>query len=401
MRRLAWLALAFLLAACQPQQQPAPPSAFVDGGDLLWVRPVVDATAPELAARAGMAFSPEDGFRVNGYVVPADYRLPAGGSYTIQVQRAISVSLRLGEEQKNVRSTARTVADLLAEQGLTLFVSDYISPPPSTPLTDGLVITYRPARAYTIRVDGVDVAVKASAQTVGQVLVSAGIPLLGLDYSLPGELESPPPDGQIRVVRVSESVLTEQNPIPYTVRYEYSTDLPIDSQTILKVGVPGLAMSRVRVRYEDGAEVARVTEAEALVRPPVEQVVGRGTKVEIKTLEVPGGQVQYWQAVSMYATSYSPCRLGVPGLCSTGTASGLSLRRGVVAMSRAWYNAYVGTQVYIPGYGVAVVGDVGGGFPDGRAWIDLGYGDDDWQNWSGWVTVYFLAPAPASVPAFP
>jgi hypothetical protein len=42
---------------------------------------------------------------------------------------------------------------------------------------------------------------------------------------------------------------------------------------------------------------------------------------------------------------------------------------------------------------------VGGGFPDGRLWIDLGYSDEDWQNWGGMVTVYFLAPAPATIPA--
>jgi 3D (Asp-Asp-Asp) domain-containing protein len=66
---------------------------------------------------------------------------------------------------------------------------------------------------------------------------------------------------------------------------------------------------------------------------------------------------------------------------------------------RSLFNQLSGSQVYIPGYGVAVIGDVGGGFPDGRAWIDLGYSDDDYQSWSGMVTVYFLAPAPATIPA--
>jgi hypothetical protein len=68
-------------------------------------------------------------------------------------------------------------------------------------------------------------------------------------------------------------------------------------------------------------------------------------------------------------------------------------------MTRDLYNQLSGSQVYIPGYGIAVIADVGGGFPDGRLWIDLGYGDDDFQGWSGMVMVYFLAPAPASIPA--
>jgi hypothetical protein len=40
---------------------------------------------------------------------------------------------------------------------------------------------------------------------------------------------------------------------------------------------------------------------------------------------------------------------------------------------------------------------VGGGFPDGRLWIDLAYSDDDWVAWHGYVTVYFLTPVPANI----
>ena len=135
------------------------------------------------------------------------------------------------------------------------------------------------------------------------------------------------------------------------------------------------------------------------MQPPQDRLSGRGTKVTLQA--VPGREdLQFWRAISMYATSYSPCRLGIPNYCNTGTAGGLSLRRGVVAMTRAWFNQLRGTQVYVPGYGVGVVGDIGGGFPDGRAWIDLGYSDADYQTWSGWVTVYFLAPAPDVVPYF-
>ena len=55
-----------------------------------------------------------------------------------------------------------------------------------------------------------------------------------------------------------------------------------------------------------------------------------------------------------------------------------------------------GQRLYIPGYGYASVEDACGGCV-GKPWIDLGYSDDDYQQWGGWVTVYFLAPAPANV----
>jgi hypothetical protein len=42
---------------------------------------------------------------------------------------------------------------------------------------------------------------------------------------------------------------------------------------------------------------------------------------------------------------------------------------------------------------VATIADIGGGLL-GRAWIDLGYGDQDYVRWARNVTVYFLWPPP-------
>ena len=56
-----------------------------------------------------------------------------------------------------------------------------------------------------------------------------------------------------------------------------------------------------------------------------------------------------------------------------------------------------GLQLYIPGYGTATIEDVCGGCV-GKPWVDLGYSDSDYQDWGQWVTVYFLAPAPANIP---
>lgn len=402
MRRLAWLALAFLLLACQPQARTQESiSVFLLDGETLYTLQAGSDTPASLAARAGAVveiFSPADRFLLNGNVVPADIPLPTGHSYTLQIIRAVNVTLRTPEGETNFQTAAPTLGQALAEQGFNLYAADFLAPPPETPLTANITATYRPAREYVIRVDGDSITVKSPAETVGQVLVSARIPLLGLDYSIPAESAPAPTDGVIEIVRVHESLSVTQIPIPFSTRYEYSPEIPLGSENLIQVGEPGLKVSTVRIRYENGVEVSRVTEAESVARLPKEQVMGRGTQVTVQTLEVPGGQIQYWRAVQMWATSYSPCRSGISG-CSYGTASGLPVQRGVVAMTRSLFNALRGTQVYVPGYGVATIGDVGGGFPDGRLWIDLAYSDDDWQNWSGWVTVYFLAPAPAYIPA--
>lgn len=152
------------------------------------------------------------------------------------------------------------------------------------------------------------------------------------------------------------------------------------------------------MRSEDGVEVSRQTEGETVVRPAEDRVLGYGTKLVPRTITVDGQTITYWRALRLYATSYSPCRsAGVPGKCYTGTSSGLPVKRGVVAMIYSWYLLFGGQSLYIPGYGYATVGDVGGGYPKGNHyWIDLGWTDEEYQPMEGWMTVYFLLPAQAN-----
>ena len=228
--------------------------------------------------------------------------------------------------------------------------------------------------------------------------------LEGLDYSLPAESETLPADGQVRVVRVSESLQLIQKSIPFETETVSSPDVAVGQQEIAQPGQEGLAIARTRIRYEDGQEVSRTVEDESVVRPPQTRIVNTGTKIVVTTATVGGENLEYWLAYKMYATIYSPCNSGTGG-CSYGTASGLRAGRGVVAVDPSMYSYLQGQRVYIPGYGYAVIGDVGGGYIIENSigvsryrWIDLGFNDNNIVDMSGWLTVYFLAPAPASIP---
>jgi uncharacterized protein YabE (DUF348 family) len=395
MKRFVWLLLSFLLISCQPPN--AKTTIYLLDRDKLLIRQSDSTTTAAILARAGVTLSPADKIHFNGVDLPADFSLPSGGPYTLQIRRAHTLTLVTPDGQTSFQTTAANVGQALAGTGLHLYAADAIEPALETPVKADITVTYRPARELVVSADGQTVTVKSSALTVGQALASAGVPLLGLDKSLPAESDPLPADGQVKIIRVSEVVSLVEKSIPFAKKFEYSADLAVGAQKVLQAGEPGLMVSRVRVRYENDVEVERVTEAETLVRQPKDSVVSLGTQVTVQTLDVPGGQIQYWRAVQIYATSYSPCRSGT-SKCSSGTASGIPVKHGVVAMTRGLYNQLAGSQVYVPGYGVGVIGDVGGGFPDGRLWIDLGYSDEDWQNWGGMVTVYFLAPAPASIP---
>jgi 3D (Asp-Asp-Asp) domain-containing protein len=234
--------------------------------------------------------------------------------------------------------------------------------------------------------------VQSAGETVGEVLIDAGISVSGMDYTIP-ELEAPvPADGQVRVVHVEEDVLVELEPLPFETAYQPLETLELDQLQVQNVGTYGVQAERVRIRYEDGEEVDRSVEEAVTVVEPEPRVIGYGTKIVVRTLNTGSGTIEYWRAVPVYATSYSPCRLGVDR-CGFTTAAGTSVDRGTIGVIRSWFNQMRGWPVYVPGYGPGSIQDIGAGFSD-RDWIDLGFTDEEYEAWHDWTTLYFLTPVP-------
>lgn len=351
--------------------------------------------AGNLLSAAGVALYPGDQVWIDGVLSSPAERLAAGRAHSLQVRRAVSVQVRGAAGVSTLTTTSATLASALAEAGVTIQAADVISPALELSPAAAPVVDYHPARPVTITSQAGEVRLQTAALRVGQALQQAGLAAQYLDYTDPPLDAALPADGQIRLVRVSESVQVEQTPLPFQTTYQSDAAQPLDSQQIVEVGAYGVQARRVRTRYEDGVEVRRVVEAEWLAQPPVDRVVSVGTLVTPLTADTADGTITYWRSVQMFATSYSPCRLGIPNYCNSVTASGRALAKGVVALTRPMYSWLAGRQVYIPGYGFAVVADIGAGV-GGQAWIDLGYSDADWVSWSRTVTVYFLWPPPAN-----
>jgi 3D (Asp-Asp-Asp) domain-containing protein len=225
-------------------------------------------------------------------------------------------------------------------------------------------------------------------------LATAGIGLAGFDYirSAPEQIQS---GDVIEVVRVSEIFLLEEEPIPFETAYQADAAMELDTQVVVSTGTPGLLRRRIRVRSENGQETGREVESEWVARVAVNQVIAYGTAVQIRTLDTPEGPVEYWRMVRMHVVSYTPSSSGKsPGEPGYGvTASGLPAGKGVAAVDPQVVPFR--SRIYVPGYGVAIAGDTGGGVR-GRL-IDLGYADDEYVHWSRAEDVYFLTPVPENI----
>ena len=405
LRPLAWGLVALgealvLLWALRPAR-PLPPATALPKAPEVWVwdggrlRAVpATATIPaNLLARLGVRLYPGDRVRCDGRVVAAAEPRAWRAGQTLQVERAAVVHLYAPRDERRVSTTAATLGEAAWDAGMRWRPTDAWAPASTTPIAWGHAARLQRARRVRVTTPQGELAFWARADTVGEALVQGGLAVEGLDRTDPSpEAPLPEDESPVKVTRVREEILLEQRPLAFEVRYQPVPDLEIDHLQTVQEGALGLEVRRVRVRYENGREVSRQAEASWVARKPRDRIIGYGTKIVIRTLDTPDGPIRYWRAVRVYATSYSPCRLGVD-YCNDITASGLPLHKGVVGVKRAWFYAMSGQRIYVPGYGIGVIGDTGGGLPD-RHWVDLGYDDDNYVSWHQWVTMYFLAPPP-------
>lgn len=394
MKILRWLALTVLLflLACQPQASAT--VTLVDGNKILAFK-TNERLPAAIFEQAGMNLAADDAVIFNGLPVAQDQPLDFTSSNTLQVRRAVKLTIISAAGTQTILTAAATVGQALSQAGIVLYGVDQFDPPADTPIGGPLTVKYTPSRELTVSLAGGQMNIRSAAPTVGEALAEGGIPLTGLDISQPTESEALPANGQVIVKRISEALVLSEKSIPFNSAFVSSDSVELDHQDILQPGQPGLSVSRVRIKYMDGQELSRQTESETVVRPPQDRVIGFGTKVVVHAGTVDGVQIQYWRAVQMYATSYSPCRSG-PSACITSTSSGKTVQKGIVAVKYSWFLAMEGQALYIPGYGFATIADVCGGCV-GKPWVDLGYSDSDYQGWGQWVTVYFLAPVPPNI----
>jgi uncharacterized protein YabE (DUF348 family) len=360
-------------------------------------------TVEDILVEARVSLGPHDEVEVEGELVPAGR--PAGHSRRslaaapepvhVIVHRAVPFTLHEDGQTTALHTTAATVGEALRRTGLTLYLADGVEPGLGERVSAGMDVRIDRSVPVVVQVDGRTLRTRTHRERVDEVLADLKVVLTGQDYTTP-TLDAPlGDDAAIRVIRVSERFQIEQEPIPFESAWQPDSDLEIDYQRLLQEGARGILERRIRLRYEDGHEVARTVENEYVAVPPTTKLMGYGTKIVIRTLSTPSGSAEYWRVIRMLATSYSASTAGTPrskpwyGYTRTGE----KMRFGIVAVDPRVVD--LRTNVYVDGYGVGYAGDTGGAIKGRR--IDLGYDDDNLVLWYRWVDVYLLTPVPDQV----
>ena len=246
----------------------------------------------------------------------------------------------------------------------------------------------------TLRWQGVSRAFATGARTVEEFFVEQRIGLGPLDRVSVALEAAIQPGMEIALIRVARDFENRDAAVPASTVLFSDPNLALDRQELRVKGQNGLRRFRTRLIRYDGAVEARSAPESWLVRPSVSTSFAFGRKITKSAWQTPEGEtIEYWRKTRMYVTSYSAARAGTPvdapwyGL----TFSGEPMRNGIIAADLDVMP--LGTRLYVPGYGIGDVLDTGGGLHGLH--IDLGYADEDYVPWHGWVDVYWLWPPPS------
>jgi uncharacterized protein YabE (DUF348 family)/3D (Asp-Asp-Asp) domain-containing protein len=307
----------------------------------------------------------------------------------IELKRAVEVVIVDDGTVQTLQTTADTVGDALTEAGITLFEADTLAPAATTPLSAGLQVQITRAVPLSIIADGQTLTTRALGGTLADALGQVGVTLDALDYSIPSADLPVQPGLVVRVIRVTEEMVTADETIPFEVIYQADSSRELDQVAVVQAGQTGTLRGYTRVRYENGVEVSHTPDRAEVIAEAVNQIVVYGTNVVIRVVDTPEGPREYWRVMRLYATSYHPAALGGDNV----TATGRILTKGIVGIDPTIIP--YGTQMYVPGYGLALAADTG--IRRRKLWIDLGYDDENWVSWSRYIDVYILTPVPPEI----
>lgn len=298
------------------------------------------------------------------------------------------------------KTMLNTVQETLEQNNIDVNACDYINVPLETCLQRKKLNEIYIKRAVPVYVtaDGKQTEILTYKDTVAEMLEDSPIKIDALDRLEGAALQDGiKKDMSIRIVRVSENVVSEEEAIPFTVHKKANSRLDKGIEKIVQPGEEGIREKKYKVVTENGIEVSRQLLTEAILKNPINMIMEYGTILNHKTTR--GDAVRYSKVIEMKATAYTASFKDTgkaPGHPQFGiTKTGIKAKKGIIAVDPKVIPLY--TKVYVeilgktPDYGYALAADVGSAIKGNK--IDLYYDTQEFVDRFGVqkVKVYILS----------
>jgi uncharacterized protein YabE (DUF348 family) len=197
---------------------------------------------------------------------------------TIAVDYAKPVSLTVDGVASEQVVFDQTVGDALTSLGVVAPEGSFVSAKSSADVPrKGMTLVVSTPKTVTVVADGQKKTLTTTEPTVADVLAEAGVTLDADDEIKPGTDAFVAPDDKLRIVRIEKVDKTETVKIEHDTTIEDDPDAMVGETEVIKDGKNGKNREQVTLVYADGKLRERIVNATEPVSAPVTEVVSRGT----------------------------------------------------------------------------------------------------------------------------
>lgn len=299
-----------------------------------------------------------------------------GVSLFFALQKPVTIAVD-GKVVKSGVFFTSTVDGVLKKEAIALGKYDRVQPSLNSKVKKNTRVVV--IRAFPVKViaDGITKEIITAPISIKEAIHLAGFELGEKDIVKTIPVAKTVSDQEIELIRVTESEISIEEPIPRGVERTTDNSLERGLTKTVSSGKDGLAKNTIRITYHNGQEVKReVVNSETLVEPK-NRVVAMGTITAVSR----GNQLMnFREARYMETSAYT--------YTGNRTATGKHPEVGMVAVDPGVIP--MGSRLYIEGYGYGRAADTGGSIKGNR--LDL-FMEDRSQclNWGRrTVKVYLL-----------
>ncbi len=363
-----------------------------------------ETVAEKIVADAGIQLSEDDKLILDGFKPGEDSR--------IVIYRASLVTFVHTNGKTLKTMFAGTVAELIESQGVTLSDGIFSSVNVNAVVTNNLLVEIISAYDILINVDGEKKSVKTTAKTVGELLKEQGIVLDEDDEVLPTTDTVLSNDLTVDILRVEYVTREADESVPFTSERVNSSALQKGVEKVTQKGINGVKTVTYKDKVVNGVVESTETVGEAITKEPVKEITKVGTLVKESSTKLGNNKIEKnGKPISELAlpSKYTIGENNVPTeyqYTITGRGAAYCIPGGITSTGKPVKPGYIavnpkqipyGTEMWIVSndgvvYGYAIAADTGGFVNKGYFTVDLYMNSTEqcYQWGDRGVTIYVL-----------
>lgn len=268
-----------------------------------------------------------------------------------------NVTVVIDGQPTKIITFKNTLGEALKSKGISVGEKDRLSSPLNSKISKNETISIKRAVNITVTVDGKELAINSSEDTIASMLKAEGVKLNSDDKVIPKDDTILKSGTKVEIIRVEKKSITASAPVDFKTVVKNDSSLSNTQRKVIQDGKPGEKQTTDLVTYENGKEVARKLVSQVVSKNPTDKIIVQGTYPSMPVSRG-GDPLPYYKVINARATAY----YAVNGVGRTYTASGRLAVRSTDGYSTIAVDPSVipfGTKMFIEHYGFAVAADSG------------------------------------------